>query len=226
VSEKPSFVDRLMDDSAPVPAPRRPFYRNPWLWAFVAGALLLTAIRPLLRHVPEPPPILHTIPAYTLVDQDGKPYGSEQLRGKPYVVSFYFTRCTSICPLLMRSMKRLQDEYEAQHVDGVHLVSVSVDPEYDRPEQLAEYAKAFGVHPGRWTLLTGEPAAVREVAENGFKVPMGTPEPTDGAPDLIDIAHTGRLVLVDAEGRVRGYYDTSDLGLEEIFQRSKRLLSD
>jgi protein SCO1/2 len=202
---------------------RRTLLRNPWLWAFFAGAILLTAIRPLLRHVPEPPPLLGAVPAFSLVDQDGRAFGSSELAGQVYVVSFFFTRCPSICPLLMHAVRRLQDEYDDRRVKGIHLVSISVDPEYDTPQRLAEYARQIGARAERWTLLTGDRDAIRTLAEDGFKVPVGTPEST-GSPGMMDIAHTGRLVLVDAEGRIRGYYETTDLGLEEVFHRSRRIL--
>ena len=150
--------------------------------------------------------------------------GSADLKGKPYVVSFFFTRCPSICPLLMRQIRRLQDEFVAQHVNGIRLVSISVDPEFDSPERLAEYGREVGAVPDRWTLLTGDIDRIRALAEQGFKVPVGAPEA--GPAGMMEIAHTGKVVLVDGQGRIRGYYDTDDLGLEETLHRSRRLLSE
>jgi cytochrome oxidase Cu insertion factor (SCO1/SenC/PrrC family) len=101
-------------------------------------------------------------------------------------------------------------------------VSITVDPEYDTPEILGEYAKTLGVDPERWTLLTGDPEAVRRLVVDGFKTPLVAPPP--GGPGPIDIAHTGKLVLVDGSGRIRGYYGTDELGLDEVFNRAQHVL--
>jgi len=203
---------------------RAPLYRNVWLWAFFLGILTLTAIRPLLRHVPEPPPVLGQVPDFSLVDQDGRPFGSAELRGRVYIASFFFTRCPSICPMLMQSVKRLQDGYREKGIDGIRLVSVSVDPEHDTPERLGAYGEDLGADPARWALLTGELEAIRALASDGFKVPVGSPEAGPGG--LVDIAHTGKLVLVDPEGGIRGYYDTDRMGLDEVFHRAQHVLRE
>lgn len=196
--------------------------RNPWLWTFLLGVLLLTLIRPLLQRVPEPPPILGRLPAFSLVDSEGKPFGLEDLRGRAAVVSFFFTRCASICPLIQRSMHRLQDEIEKNGTGGIRLLSISVDPGHDTPERLRAYATELGVHGERWTLLTGEDEAIRRLVVEGFKVPMGDALPGT-SPGLFEIAHTGKLVLIDAEGAIRGYYDTDELGLEEVYSRARQV---
>ena len=69
----------------------RTVLRSPYLWGFVIGIVTLTLIRPLLRHIPEPPPVLSELPEFSLVGVDGKPFGSAELRGQVYVVNFFFT---------------------------------------------------------------------------------------------------------------------------------------
>lgn len=204
----------------PAIAPRTPLHRNPYLWAFLIGCATLTLMRPLLRRVPEPPPVLGQLPPFTLVDQDNRPFGSAELRGQPYVASFFFTRCVSICPKLMQSVATLQERYRTEGVEGIRLVSVSVDPEADTPARLRAYAARMGVDPARWTLLTGDPPTVQKVVEGGFKTAMG---PADDAGSVLDIAHSGKLVLVDGMGRIRGYYDSDTGGLDEVFYRSQHI---
>ena len=153
---------------------------------------------------------------------DGKPFGSEELRGQVYVVSFFFTSCRSICPVIMKGMSRLQEGFASREIRGIRLVSISVDPEHDTPEVLAQYGKAIGVDPGRWTLLTGDPARVRKLVVEDFKTPV-VPAPPGGA-EPMDIAHTGKLVLVDGAGRIRGYYDSDEMGLDEVFNRAQHVL--
>ena len=200
----------------------RALLRNPYVWGFVIGVVTLTAIRPLLRHVPEPPPVLSQPPPFSLVGIDGTPYGSEQLHGQVYVANFFFTSCRSICPAIMQGMGRLQAAFAERNVRGVRLVSISVDPEHDTPEVLGTYAKGLSADPERWTFLTGDPERVRRLVVDGFKTPLASPPPL--SPDAVDIAHTGKLVLVDGFGRIRGYYGSDEPGLDEVFNRAQHVL--
>jgi protein SCO1/2 len=195
--------------------------RNPYVWGFLIGIVTLTAIRPLLRHVPDPPPVLGHVPEFSLVDQDGKPFGSAQLSGQVYIASFFFTSCRSICPAIMHGMGRLQKGFEEREIQGIRLVSITVDPEHDTPEALRKYGTDLGVRPSRWTLLTGDPESIRRVVVDGFKTPM---DRAPGGPETpMDIAHTGKVVLVDGSGNVRGYYDTTELGLDEVYNRAQHV---
>lgn len=199
-----------------------PFYRNPFVIAFLAGIVTLTLIRPLLRREPEPPPVLSQLPAFTLEDATGRAYGSTDLAGSVYIASFFFTRCPSICPLLMHNVRKLQEGLDAHEITGIRLVSITVDPENDTPEVLADYARNLKADPARWTFLTGPPDAVRELVVGGFKTPMDRANTPPGS--AMDIAHTGKVVLVDGSGRIRGYYGTDDTGLDEVFNRAQHVL--
>jgi protein SCO1/2 len=204
--------------------PRRTFLKNPYVWFFLVGAVTLTLMRPCLRREPPPPPVVGRLPAYELTDAGGRAFGSADLAGRVYVADFIFTRCTSICPLLTKAMGRLQDQFRERGVEGVHLVSFSVDPDYDTPERLREYAERHGADPDRWTFLTGDRERIRELLVDGFKLAMGdVPPDTD---NLADIAHSGKFVIVDGEGGIRGYYDTDQEGLDEIFHRSQHVLRE
>jgi protein SCO1/2 len=119
-------------------------------------------------------------------------------------------------------MGRLQQRYDESGVDGLRLVSITVDPEYDTPERLQQYAESHGVDPRRWVFLTGDPERIRQVVQGGFKTFVGEPQTTGD--DLIDIAHSGKFVLVDGQGGIRGYYDSDELGLDEIYHRSLHVL--
>ena len=200
----------------------RSLWSSPYLWAALAGLILIPLMRPLLRFEPDPPPVLYPLPDFELVDSTGAAFGLEKMRGSVHVVNFIFTRCPSICPLLTRSMLELDRRYQQEGVEGVRLLSITVDPEFDRPPVLAEYAHRHGIDTRRWSLLTGPLDEVRRVVVEGFKTPMGERE-TNGA-GLMDIAHTGKLVLIDANGAVRGYYDSDELGLDEVFHRSQHVL--
>jgi protein SCO1/2 len=205
------------------PEPKGSVFRSPFLWAFLGGIILLTLIRPMMRNEPAPPPVLGQLPEFSLTAASGAPFGSADLAGQVYVTSFFFTRCPSICPRLTAAMGRLQQRYDEEGVEGVHLVSISVDPDYDRPERLREYGTAHGVDTARWTLLTGELEDIRQLVLEGFRTPLGEPDPSG---NLVDIAHSTRFVLVDGSGNIRGYYDNDATGLDEIFHRSQHVLKE
>ena len=177
----------------------------------------------MLRREPAPPPVLGPVPEFRLTASGGEAFGTAELEGQVYVANFFFTRCVSICPLLTAAMGRLQQRYDEAGIEGIRLVSISVDPEYDTPERLREYGEERGVDPRRWNLLTGEAEAIRRLVVEGFRTPLGEPQTNGG---LMDIAHSGKLVLVDGGGAIRGYYDSDPTGLDEIFHRSRHVLPE
>lgn len=185
--------------------------------------MVLTLLRPVLRREPSPPPVLGQLPEFRLTAPDGGAFGSDELAGQVYVANFFFTRCASICPLLTAAMRQLQTRYDETGVENVRLVSITVDPEYDTPERLREYGVERGVDERRWTLLTGTPEEIRGLAVGGFRTPLGEAQTTDG---LMDIAHTGKLILVDGHGGIRGYYESDATGLDEIYHRSRHVLRE
>ncbi len=196
-------------------------HQNPYLWAFVIGCLTVTAMRPLLRHIPKPPPVLGQLPEFSLVDAQGAPLGSAELAGQVWIASFFFTRCPSICPLLMTRVASLQKRFREAGIDSIRLVSITVDPAHDTPERLREAAPRYGVDETRWQLVTGPLERVRALLTAGFKVPGAEGIGTDG-----DIPHTAKVVLVDGKGQIRGYYDTDEDGLDEVFHRSQHVLDE
>ena len=92
----------------------------------------------------------------TLLDQDGREvrFYSDALRGKIVLISFIYTNCTDICPILMHNLSDVQDSLGDRFGKDVFFVSISVDPEDDTPEELKRYSERYNAKPG-WTLLTG-----------------------------------------------------------------------
>ena len=148
-------------------------------------------------------PIAHygTVPGFQLTNQHNQPYGSDQLRGKIWIVDFIFSTCPGPCPMMSSRMSELQKPLEKT---DVHLVSVTVDPEKDTPEVLRGYAEKLGAQPGRWDFLTGPKLAIYDLSRNGFKLPVNEDSDQPGVP-----AHSTRAVLVDRRGAIRGYYDVT-----------------
>ncbi len=195
--------------------------RDPYRWAASACTILVLMAG---CFGPAPPPVLTVLPSYDLIDSRGEPFGTEQLAGQVYVANFFFTRCTSVCPMLMNSMSKLLRRYREGGIEGIRLVSISVDGEHDKPDQLAAFAERNKIETEAWSLLTGPAEQVRPLVLEGFRLPLGDWQQDEQG--LMDIAHAGRLVLVDRWGQVRGYYASNASGLAELFERSQHLLAE
>lgn len=151
--------------------------------------------------------IYNRIPPFSLIDQDGDTVNQAIVAGKIYVASFFFTRCGTVCPRISSQLTRVQDIFR-NNPDLVFL-SHSVDPEHDRPAQLKAYAKKYEAIPDKWYFLTGSKAAIYTLAMRGYYLPAVDAGVKDGNPDETFI-HSEKLVLVDKQGIVRGFYDGTD----------------
>ena len=199
-----------------------PFWRNPYVLAFVIGCVTVTLLRPFLRYEPEPPAVLSELPVFSLVDTRENSVGNSDLAGQVWIASFFFTHCPSVCPVLMTRMAELQRRFADAGVTGIRLVSITVDPARDTPAVLRAAEPRYGVDPSRWMLLTGTPERIQDLLVSGFKVPgLDAGALTNG-----DIPHTTKVVLVDDRGRIRGYYDTDEPGLDEVFHRAQHVLKE
>jgi protein SCO1/2 len=181
---------------------------RPVFWiALVVAIFSWPIVWTLGTPLPAPPPVLAALPRFELVDQSGRPFGTKDLDGRVWVASFIFSRCASICPNITAKMAKIQSRTK-QLEPAFHLVSFSVDPEYDSPERLAEYARLHHASPRLWTFLTGPDEAVKNTVVGGLKIAVGREKGDDGGFD--GIFHGSHLVLVDGKGRVRGYYPSDD----------------
>ena len=113
-------------------------------------------------------------------------------------------------------MVKLQQELQAAaETQGVQLVSFSVEPDYDTPEILTAYANEYGADSSNWRFLTGERNAIWTISKEGFHLAVGENPSEVGMP----ILHASRIVLVDRQGRIRGYFDgMTDEGLARLKQ--------
>jgi protein SCO1/2 len=97
----------------------------------------------------------YSIPALTLVRQDGKKvsFPAELDDGRPVLLQFMYTSCTTICPVTTQMFSRVQDKLGKEH-DKFHMLSISVDPEYDTPVRLNSFAKKLGAG-SQWQFYGG-----------------------------------------------------------------------
>ena len=194
---------------------------RPIAWVILVAVIAAWPIAWSLR-TPLPPrlPILGTVQPFQLTAQDGNPFGSKDLAGRVWVVSLMFTRCQTICLALARSMGKIQSRTRNLEPE-FHLVSISVDPEFDRPERLVEYARTHRASPRMWTFLTGSVEAVRATVAHGLN--LSNDRDAEHAAQE-GISHGTKLVLVDREGRIRGYYDPRDADAVDLVVRDAALL--
>lgn len=149
---------------------------------------------------------------FELTERSGKLVKSEDLSGQPYVVSFFFSTCPSICVQQNQRLKELQDEFAGQ---GVRFVAISVDPETDTPEALREYAARFGADKDQWLFMTGDLTYIRRIGAEIFRQPVNKQ------------FHTERFVLVDPQGQIEGFYNWPEKAqLQKLKERIREYLRD
>lgn len=185
----------------------------------VATGVVLIEMRPARAH-----PVIPTygqVPAFVLQDQSGQPISRDTLLGKLWIADFIFTRCAGQCPMMSAQMARLAAALRPYR--SVKLVSFTVDPAWDTPQVLANYAKAYGASPDQWRFVTGGKEELFHLSHDGFRLSVADGEGTAEEP----ITHSVRLVLVDSEGNIRGYYDATDTAaIKQLHHDLRRLLRE
>ena len=109
-------------------------------------------------------------------------------------------------------------------IAGIRLVSITVDPEHDDPKHLRAYATEICADPARWTLLAGDLEAIRRLRVR--RIPRAGRGAAGAAGGLFDIAHSGKFVLVDGKGAIRGYCDTDEWGSTRSTNRAQQVLRE
>jgi protein SCO1/2 len=180
---------------------------------WLAGALLLALLVPWPAHAHDAPhdqrlPRIGPAPDFTLTSQDGAPVSLHDFRGKVVAVTFIYTYCPDLCPMLTANMAHVQDKLGSAFGPSVAFVSITVDPEHDTPEVLKQYAQDFGADLDGWAFLTGDPTIIREV---GRKYGIFARKVAKG-----DVDHTFLTSLIDPTGTLRVQYLGVRFDLEEF----------
>jgi len=175
-------------------------------FALIASALL-GAPRESMAHDPASPTAApeaerHQVHAvvndFSLTDQAGRPFRFQTLRGKVVLLTFLYTTCSDVCPLLTANMRALQQSLTARERQDVYFVSVTTDPEVDTPSVLKSYADRYKVDFSDWSFLTGDQRSLEPVWKMfGVKVERV-------ARGLIN--HTTLTALIDSKGVMRLVY--------------------
>lgn len=170
------------------------------------------------------------VPPFKFTNQDDKLITNSFYDGKVYVVEFFFTTCPTICPKMNENMLKIQNEFYGNLDFGI--ASFSINPKYDTPQILKEYAETHGATSKNWNFLTGDQDKIYELANVGFTLYAGEDSNAEGG-----FEHSGMFALVDKEGNIRSrldeygnpiaFYDGLDQkGVQQIKEDIKILLKE
>lgn len=146
----------------------------------------------------------HRIAPFSFVNQNGKVVTQKDYEGKIYVADFFFTTCPSICVPMGNNMAWLQQQIK--DMPDVMLLSHTVMPKIDSVPVLKAYAEKKGVIDGKWNLVTGNEKDIYYMARKSYLAAK-----TSTSAELYDMVHTENFVLVDKKGRIRGFYNGTNL---------------
>jgi cytochrome oxidase Cu insertion factor (SCO1/SenC/PrrC family) len=192
----------------------------------VIASLVLAFILANLRlrmALGKPLPIIGPVADFSLTNQNSKAVSLKDLQGQPWVADVIFTRCPGPCLKMSGHMKELQEALAPER--KVRLVSLTTDPDYDRPAVLEKYGANFGQNPNRWIFLTGEKEEIQKLARSSLKLAAKAKEPgeREAANDLY--VHSTIFVLVDKHARLRGVYETMGEGVDFALMKKEILAS-
>jgi protein SCO1/2 len=149
--------------------------------------------------------VYHSVPTFTLLNQDSLPVTEEWIQNKIVVVDFFFSTCPTICPIMTKQMRRLQIKLDDPAFDDVRILSVTVNPEFDTPKVLKEYGIKNQADFTKWTFATGNREVIYDLAFNGFLVNALEDDEAPGG-----FLHSELFILVDKNGHVRGFYEGTE----------------
>jgi protein SCO1 len=145
--------------------------------------------------VPQQVDVGQPVPDFVLIDQNGRPFRLQELRGKAVVLTFIYTRCPlpNYCPLMSRNFASLQERFAKDFPGKVQLLSISFDPRFDTPATLKQYATLFQKDDRGWTFATGSPEQIDFVTRRFGLIQ----EPSNGF-----INHDLRTALIGPDGKL------------------------
>ena len=138
-----------------------------------------------------------SVASFNLTTEAGETITPESYKGRPWIVTFVFTRCAipNFCPLMSKNFATLQNALKAGNgpLAETRLLSISFDPEFDTPAVLKEYGKAEGADPEMWNFATGDPAEIANLTKQ-FAVQT--------TPEAGTISHGLTTALISRDGKI------------------------
>lgn len=154
------------------------------------------------------------VPDFALIDQNNQPFTPASLRGRLTVVTFIFTRCPvpEYCPAMAMRYGQLQKTIlaDANLAARTRLLSITLDPEFDRPEVLKAYGEAVGANPAVWQFATGTKDEIAALTKS-----FAVYNERNG----VTLDHTLCTALIGADGRVLEIWRGNGWRLEEVLSK-------
>jgi protein SCO1/2 len=164
--------------------------------------------------------VFHTIPDFSLINQDSLPITNKTYEGKIYIADFFFTTCPTICPVMKKQMLRVYEKYKENPKIGI--LSHTIDPRHDSVQVLKEYATRLGIDGTMWNFVTGDKSKIYKLGEKSYYITAREDSTAAG-----EIIHSGAFILVDTKRRVRGIYDgTKDTDVTKLIKDMEVLLNE
>lgn len=177
------------------------FYIGFFVLLVVGFFLFLSYQIPSFAH-PKIPPI-GTVQPFSFLNQDGKTISNEDVKGKVYVATFFFTTCTSVCPRLNNNLKPVNAEFKDE--SSFLILSFTCDPSRDSVAKLKWYADSvLKVNTSKWIFLTGNKDSLYAIARHSYMIDDPKNEVQNGETDFL---HTQLIALVNKKGEVVKIYD-------------------
>ena len=155
--------------------------------------------------------INHTIADFSFLNQDSVIINQKTIEGKIHIANFIFTSCGSICPIMTKNLKFVNDSLN--HNKNIIYLSYSVTPWIDKPSVLQKFKKNYEIQNKNWHFLTGEKEAIYKLARQSYFAE----EDIGFNKDSTEFLHTEHFILVDRNKRIRGIYNgTSKLEMEQL----------
>ena len=163
--------------------------------------------------------VYHEIPDFAFVNQDSATVTNATFAGKAYISDHFFISCPTICPKLSKSMLRIHDKFKDNR--DLLLLSHSIDTKYDTIPRLKKYATSLGVTSDKWHFVTGNKQEIFDIAEDYFNIALDDSDAPGG------YNHSGRLILIDENRRIRAFCDGTDpKAVDEFMEDIETLLQE
>lgn len=161
-----------------------------------------------------------TVTDFEFTDQDNIAFSSEQLHDDWWIAYFFYTNCTMVCPQTTANIVNVQARLSDAGITPP-IIGFSVDPDFDTPEVLQDYATMYDAHFDNMTFLTGyDFDTIKELANKSFKTVLDGGGPEDHA-----YAHSTSFFLINPEGEVVKWYDgLSKQDLEHLITDVKKVM--
>jgi len=157
--------------------------------------------------VSKPLPVIGQVAGFSLTNQNAAGVVLADVKGRVWIADIIFTRCPGPCLKMTRQMKELQVALPA--ASTTKLVTLTTDPDFDRPPILQRYAERFGADTNRWMFLTGTKSEIAALASASLKLSAVEVKAAERQSENDLFIHSTIFVVVDKQARLRGVFQTA-----------------